>query len=481
MVCVVSGMKIQTYNFIQIFLLIGLIILWSQFLFVPFWGDDYIFLLNSEQSRLGGESWISNLWPDRKDQFWRPFSEDIYWRFIETVLGGNPVLGHISNLILHVCVFLSVSWFAATFTRHENIDPVPVLAAGFFYCVHSSHFLPLAWISAANVSIMTMLVVLSMGCWFQSFNCMGIYRISYLVICLLTYILALLSKEIAATLPVIIIIMSLIHRPQLRFDYVHWATLIIMSGLVFVYLEIRNHLTGELLPTYRLELGLNVLRNSGSLLAYFLNVPREALRFVVEQRSFMAMIWGVSCLSLQGYAIWILYMGAKPRLDWKRISFLFVFFVISCGPYFLFAWNSYAYYISVGLVGFAVFCALATGDRNRTTKAAILALTSSGLSTVGNHYLEYPSLLGRANWSERQLAILESQRNRLLVSENQVIYVVVHNDHLFSGIGRAGLAYRLDIPISEIIIKTSCSGIQGKQILRVRNKGDMEITSCPPF
>ena len=223
---------VSPFIVILVFLLIGLTVLWSQFLFVPFWGDDYIFLLYAEQSRLGGDSWFSSLWPDRKDQFWRPLSVDIYWRFVEGVLGGNSVLGHISNLVLHICVFLSVSWFAATFTKHEKLDlnilvaintkfpislPLPGLTAGFFFCIHSSHFLPMAWISAANVPIMTMLVVLSMGCWFQSFDYTGAYRVAWLIGCILTCILALLSKEIAATLPILIIIMSLVHHPRLRF------------------------------------------------------------------------------------------------------------------------------------------------------------------------------------------------------------------------------------------------------------------------
>ena len=459
----------------------SLLVLWMQGVYVPLWGDDYIFLLNAEQSRLAGEPWFQSIWPDRKDQFWRPLGEDIYWRFVEGVLGGDSVSAHVSNLFLLAGAFFSVGWLAATFTRQEQEkqDPIAGLTAGFFFTVHASHFLPIAWVSAANSLIVTMLVALSMGCWFKSFSCTGAYRVASLGGCLLACILALLCKEVAVTLPVLIITLSLVHRPWLRFRYAHWITLAMMSGLVFAYLVLRRHLTAEVLPAYQFEFGLNILRNVASLLAYFFNVPREALRFVIEQQSLAAVLWGLLCPLLQGVAIWNVYQGAKLRVDRLRLLLLCLFFATSCGPYFLFAWNSYAYYISVGLLAFAVLCALAVGDRSRLIKAALLALTSSVLSTIGNHVLDYPSLLGRAKWSEKQLKILEEQRSRLLVSGKQTLYVVVDNEHLFSGIGSAGLAYRLDIPISKIIVKASCAGLQGRRVLRVRNEGDMEIATCP--
>ena len=456
-------------------------VLWMQGLYVPLWGDDYIFLISAEQSRLAGEPWFQSIWPDRKDQFWRPLGEDIYWRFIEGVLGGGSVSAHVSNLFLLVLAFLSVWWFATAFAGQEagRARFHWGLAAGFFFTVHASHFLPIAWVSAANSLIVTALLALSMGCWFQSFSCTGIYRTAFLCGCMLTCMSALLSKEIAATLPLLIIILSLAHRPWLRFRYVHWFTLAVISGLVFAWLVLRHHLTEGEIPAYKFELGVNMLRNATSLLAFFLNVPREALRYVIEQQSLAAALWGLLCLLLQGAAVWNLYQGAKLRVDRLRLLLLCLFLVISCGPYFLFAWNSYAYYISVGLLAFAVLGALAIGDRSRLIKAACLAFASSMLSTIGNHALDYPSLLGRAKWSERQLKILEEQRSHLQVSGKQTLYVVVDNEHLFSGIGPAGLAYRLGIPISQIVVKVSCADLQGRRVLRVRNEGDMEIATCP--
>ena len=459
----------------------SLFMLWMQGVYVPLWGDDYIFLLNAEQSRLAGEPWFQSIWPDRKDQFWRPLGEDIYWRFIEGVLGGDSVSAHVSNLLLLVCMFFSVSWFANAFAgqEQEGQGSIGGLAAGFFFTVHASHFLPIAHVSAANSSIVTTLVALSMGCWFKSFSCTGIDRMIFLGGCILTCTLALLSKEIAAALPLIMVVLSLAHRPLLRFGHVHWITLAMISGLVFAWLVLRHHLTEEVMPQYTFEFSQNILRNAASLLAFFLNVPREALRFVVEQQSLAAVLWGLSCLLLQGAAVWNLYQGAKLRMDRLRLLLLCLFFAISCVPYFLFAWNCYAYYISIGLLAFAIPCALAIGDRSRLIKAALLAFASSALSTIGNHTLDYPSLLGRAKWSERQLGILEEQRSRLQVSGKQTLYVVVDNEHLFSGIGPAGLAYRLGIPISRIAVKDSCADLQGRRVLRVRIEGDMEIATCP--
>lgn len=459
----------------------SLLLLWTQCLYIPLWGDDYIHLLDAEQSRLAGEPWFQDMWPERRIPIWRPLGHDIYWRFVEGVLGGDSVLAHVSNLFLLACTFWSVVWFVTAFAGREQKEQGSTagLAAGFFFTVHASHFLPIAWISAANSLIGTTLVALSMGCWFRSFSCAGMCRMIFLGSCILACMLALLSREIAATLPLLMIVLSLAHRPGLQFRHVHWITLSVIGGLVVLWLVLRSHLTEGVIPAYEFEFGLNVLRNTVSLLAFFLNVPREALRFVIEQQSLAALLWGLSCLLLQGSAVWNLYQGARLRVDRLRLLLLCLVFFISCGPYFLFAWNSYAYYISVGLLAFAILCALAIDDRNRLIKAALLAFASSALSTIGNHALDYPSLLGRAEWSERQSGMLEEQRNHLQMSGKQALHVVVENEHLFDGIGTAGLAYRLGIPISQIVVKASCAELQGRQVLRVRKEGDMEIATCP--
>lgn len=458
-----------------------LLALWIQGVYVPLWADDYNGLLVAEQSRLAGEPWFQGMWPDRKDPVWRPLGEDIYWRFIEGVLGGDSVSAHVSNLLLLGCVFLSVRWFAIAFARQEQEEQGSMggLAAGFFFTVHASHFLPIAWVSAANSLIATTFVALSLGCWFRSFSCTGIWRMVFLGGCMLACMLALLSREIAAALPLILVVLSLAHRPWLRFRNVHWITLAVIGGLVFAWLVLRRHLVEGVMPGYEFEFGMNMFRNAASLLAFFLNVPREALRFAIDQQSFAAGLWGLLCLLLQGAAVWNLYQGARLRMDRLRLLLLCLLFAVSCGPYFLLAWNSYAYYISVGLLAFAVLCALAVGDRNRLIKAALLALASSVLSTVGNHALDYPSLLGRAEWGERQLKKLEAQRDRLQVSGERTLHVVVENEHRFFAIGAAGLAWRLGIPISQIVVKTSCADLQGRQVLRMRNGGDMEIETCP--
>lgn len=470
----------RTTAFVWGLVIFSLSALWMQGVYVPLWGDDYNGLIIAEQSRLAGEPWLQGIWPDRRDPVWRPLGEDIYWRFIEGALGGDAVLAHVSNLLLLACVFFSVTWFATAFVRQEQEKRGSIggLAAGFFFTVHASHFVPIVWVSAANSLIATALVALSMGCWFRSFSCTGVQRTAFLGGCILSCMLALLSREIAATLPVILIILSLAHRPWLRFRDAHWVTLAVIGGLVFAWLVLRRYVVEGVMPGYEFEFGLNMLRNAASISVFFLNVPREALRFAIEQQSLAAVLWGLLCLLLQGAAAWNIYQGARSRVDSLRLLLLFLFFAAACGPYFLLAWNSYAYYISVGLLAFAVLSALAVDDRNRLIKAAMLAFASSALSTVGNHALDYPSLLGRAEWGERQLKIMEEQRNNLEFSERWTLYVVVDDEHRFFAIGRSGLAWRLGIPISQIV-KTSCADLQGRRVLWLRNGGDMEIATCP--
>ena len=224
--------------------------------------------------------------------------------------------------------------------------------------------------------------------------------------CALSFALALLSKEIAVLLPLLAVTLSLARpaRPQLTPG--HWVTLLAIAASTLVWLAVRDRIVVGGAPQYQFEFGGNMLRNAASLSAFFLNTPREAIRFALEQE-WRAVLWGGSCLLLQVAAVWQLWCAARARIGSRQRLALVAFAIAACGPYFLLAWNCYAYYVALSLLAFAILAALAADNRHRLLSAAKLAFASSVLATGGNHFLDYPSLLGRANWGERQLTNLE--------------------------------------------------------------------------
>jgi hypothetical protein len=60
--------------------------------------DDYTFLGRAQTFQL------TDLLPHQDDVFYRPVSREVYFGFLERVAPGNPMLGHVLNLILFVAI-----------------------------------------------------------------------------------------------------------------------------------------------------------------------------------------------------------------------------------------------------------------------------------------------------------------------------------------------------------------------------------------
>ncbi len=145
-----------------------LVLFWSQTLNVPYWQDDYNFLLDAREARLAHKPWYSSFFPETKVGFWRPLGFGTYWRFVETVLGGNAQAAHVTNIVLLIFSAAAVGWFVSTLLDrlYPGKDSVTAgLGVAFLYGIHSSHFLPVAWAAAANDSICVLFSALTLRFW----------------------------------------------------------------------------------------------------------------------------------------------------------------------------------------------------------------------------------------------------------------------------------------------------------------------------
>ena len=98
------------------------LLLWLPALSTPFWGDDYLFLQGALKSRLSGEPWWSPFWPDIRFQFWRPLGHEMYWRFVEGILGADPWAAHLTNFVLWLFGCLSVGLLGSALARALSWD-----------------------------------------------------------------------------------------------------------------------------------------------------------------------------------------------------------------------------------------------------------------------------------------------------------------------------------------------------------------------
>lgn len=439
----------QLLRFLTPLALCVVALLLIQSLFVPYWQDDYIFLLAAQQASLLGESWFAAFLPDSAPTFWRPLGIDIYWRFIESGLNADVQLAHLMNLFLHLLSAAAVGWLAFTFVQalspHENLLTASLLAA-FLYAIHAANILPVIWVSAANSSLCVLFAALSL-----SFLIRGVtatrtkHELSFLAWMTLCYCLALFCREISIVIPALGFILLCLLRHQIKLSRNTVAGAALCAAISLLWLIARNNITGEVAKAYDLNIGSNVIRNSASLSLFFFNMPREAMRFLLTEPTLLIAAWALACVSLQAAAVGLFLMAAWERLNAERLTALCLFLIISCAPYFLLDKNSYAYYVAFALFAYAIVIALIPSNTRLLLIATMLATLSSTLSWAGNHFLDYPSLIGRAHWAELQLQNLESSCSTQQALCSQDIYLQIENEHKFLGFGNAGLAYRTEM------------------------------------
>jgi|GEM_PF-490278 len=456
----------------------ALFLFWSQTIHVPYWQDDYHFLVDVRQAIHEGRSWLAPFFPAAKLPFWRPLGMETYWRFVVTFLGADVVYAHIANIVLLVAAAAAVGWFAATLVTLLAPDrkPVPAaVAAGFLYGIHASHFLPAAWVAAANDSIAVLFSALALRFWLIVATSRGKRLLPAAAATAVCLALALLSRDSSFVLPPLGFLLVLWLRPRFRPSPAAVGVGALCTGIALAWLAARNHFTMTVDPAYTITFGANVVRNAGCLLLFSLNVPFESLRYFFFVKASAAMAaWGIVSFALQAAALGILLRGTRQRLGERGWLALALFFVIGCAPYYLLSFNCYPYYTSIALFAYAVVAGFAAPRTQAVVAASVLALFSSALATGGNYLLDSPSHIGRARWTERQLQKMAALREAQPGLFSAPLYLVVEDTHKFLGFGTKGIAYRLGMDTKQVRIVEPGDPEAGKRpVLVVPKEGDI--------
>ena len=441
---------ISNYNLYWIlsFLTICFIVLLSiQSLYIPFWQDDYFFLVKSQKVRIENTSWLTPFFPTERNQFWRPLGINSYWRFIETFLAGNVQIAHLMNVFLHCLSSIVVGWFS--FTLIKLLVPTKDhlfagILATFLYSIHASHILPVIWVSAANSSLNIIFSTLMLTFWLKALIANSIIQETlFLISTIISFILALLCKEISVVLPVLILLLSLYISKEYKYSIRIKIFFIVYIFIALTWIIIRENITNPPHEAYELKFGINVLRNTVSLILYFFNTPREALRFLILDTSLGIVIWAFLSFVLQFISFSLFFYSSWGELKTKGTMMIIFFFIVGCAPYFFFNWNSYAYYIEIGLLAYAIVIALSIHKTKIVLIASLLAITSSIISWTGNYFLEYPAIISRAFWAEEQLINIEKSCESKPLLCSGKLFLSVENEHKFLSFDIYGLIYRI--------------------------------------
>lgn len=448
-------------------------LLWLPALSTPFWGDDYGALGAARLANQAGQSWWQTFFPATPLPFWRPLSQDAYWRLVES-LGAGPRLAHVLNLVLLALAAAAVGLLGAALARACAWPRAAAVgcAGGALYALLALHFLPVHWAAAANSSLSVLCSALLLGAWLEAGQRRGGARAALLLALPLLQALALLSKESAVLLPGLMLVLWLFAgraRPR-RGEVLGWLACALVA-LAWLWLDRRIALNQD--PAYQLRLGGNVLRNAVALGAWLLNIPREALRLALEGQAGRAALWAAGIvlplLLALGLAAWRGRWRPTPRQGLLAAGFV----GLAYAPYFLLAWNSYAYYAATAVVLPVLLLARAVAGTRRAPLVLVLLGLSSLLAVEGSRRLEHPALVGRARWAQQVLDGLEPGQARAPLE------VLVEDEQRFYAIGVPGLAWRLGLAPEQVRPVPACTH-QAGSCLRLGADGSASWLAPPP-
>jgi len=179
------------------------------------------------------------------------------------MFGTNPFGYNLTNLLLHVsslCLFYYLV-FRITKSKRAAFFSLFVYLLNF-----DSYHLTVSWISARNDSLAALFMLLALNCYvtWEEYGRKG----RYLFLTCLLWLAALLSKESAVVLPLLLIVYKIVKgggsgvRGAIA-DYL--KILLLFAGLGCVYFVIRYYV-GARMPvigeaTYTYSLGKNILSN----------------------------------------------------------------------------------------------------------------------------------------------------------------------------------------------------------------------------
>ncbi|WP_331346794.1 hypothetical protein [Cellvibrio sp. UBA7661] len=471
----------SAYVYLGVFCLFALA-LWAPALFIPFWGDDYFFLTQARDARLTGNSWWLPFVTPSQTGFWRPLSMDTGWRFVEQFLQGDLLYSHLYSWCLTLLSLAGIALFAFQFARAMRWQQ-PLLIALLTAALHAVHivtYLPLHWVAAMNSPTLVFFLSITLAVWVALPRMQGAKRWLTLLSLPLLQLLSLFSKEPAILIPALVVVLAIFLHKQQSYKKMDIAMWFICVGICVLWLYFYKEFTPNRHSAYGLTLGKNITINSLSFSAWIFNVPREALRMIVtagfwESKFWIGSLWAAACFIPMAIVYWISLRTLKPAFTLIQWLAALAFLVIAYGPYFVLADQAYEYYAAVAMILPLLLVARALLVASKLKMGLLLVGISSFIAVQGTRSAEYPAVIDRAFWAERQVEYLQQQ------PVSVPLLVSVANEHQFAALGIQGIEWRLGLAKGSVILTPTCE-VQGKllsnRILVQNSAGNFVWQNC---
>lgn len=306
--------------------------------------DDYGLIVNNEQVKSLSpwyQVFYRSFWQlgeniaDPSRSFYRPLIT-ISYKTDYALWGLDPRGFHLTNILAH-CICACVVYMLGILLLKS---PTLALMGSIVWAIHPSHVENVCWVSGRTDIFCGVFFFLAFS-FFRLWTENPRYQSRYLVVTAVCYLLALLSKEMALTLPLVILSWLLIERKS--YPWRDLFFLFILLAIITVgYLMIRVHFLGKIAgpPVFGSQwerlasIPMVFCKYLGVLLALIPVDPHHSETFVSSVWSFQFFLF--LCVSV-GYlaGIWWCFRNRKIfigfLLSWIPVTLLPVFYLGSFG------------------------------------------------------------------------------------------------------------------------------------------------------
>ena len=163
------------------------------------------------------------------------------WSIDYAISGLNPTVFHAINLLLHLIVVSLVLYLTELISKNKVIAFLTAL----FFGVHPMHVEVVGWISARKDLLYTLFFICSLIAYhFYSSKNSKYPKYYYYTACLLFYVLSLLSKGAAVTLPLILFLFDYLNVRKFNMKLVLEKIPFLILSIFFVTLSIEMQAKG---------------------------------------------------------------------------------------------------------------------------------------------------------------------------------------------------------------------------------------------
>jgi hypothetical protein len=236
-----------------------------------FLSDDWDFLrIVSQDKKPLYTYFFSNYQGEYQGGSYRPMV-NVFWTFNFFVWKFNEVGYHVMTIVFHVvntlllyALIQKLSWW-----KEDRMNRLVAGSSAFIFAILPAHAEAVSWIAAVNDPMMTLFYLSSLWSLVHIVNAKPSSRYMWYVVSLVFYAAALLTKEMAISLPAVAMIGIVVHRSfgvtspvykvrelglSMLYAIKYTIPYVVVSAL---YLVVRWAAIGSVLQSYASEVGVN--------------------------------------------------------------------------------------------------------------------------------------------------------------------------------------------------------------------------------